>query len=55
MKRVKKFGVNLALKKSEESSKKGVVFVLSAVFERANFFHVRLLNAVFPTFDGYEV
>ena len=35
MKRVKKSGVILALKKSEESSEKGVVFVHSAVFERA--------------------
>ena len=35
MKRVKKFGVILALKKSEEPSEKRVVFVHTAVFERA--------------------
>ena len=36
MKRVKKFGVILALIKTEESSEKVVVFVHSAVFERVN-------------------
>ena len=35
MKRVKKFGVILALNKSEERREKRVVFVHSAVFERA--------------------
>ena len=35
MKRVKKFGAFLALRNSEKSSEKGVVFVHSAVFERA--------------------
>ena len=35
MKRVKKFGVILARNKSEERSEKRVVFVHTAVFERA--------------------
>ena len=35
MKRVKKFGVILALNKREERSKERVVFVHTAVFERA--------------------
>ena len=35
MKRVKNFGVILALNKSEERSEKRVVFVHTAVFERA--------------------
>ena len=35
MKRVNKFGVILVLKKSEEQSEKRVVFVHTAVFERA--------------------
>ena len=61
MKRVKKFGVILALNKSEERSEKRVVFVHTAVFERArnlcvkkfslseqNFFvHVLYFKAVF--------
>ena len=34
MKRVKKFGVILVLKKSEERSEKRVVFVHTAVFKR---------------------
>ena len=61
MKRVKKFGVILVLNKSEErSGRKRVVFVHTAVFERARnrcvknfpqserifFVHVRLLKAV---------
>ena len=64
MKRVKKFGVILVLNKIEERSKKRVVFVHAAVFERArnwcvkkfspnerNFFvHVRLLKAVLCNF-----
>ena len=35
MKRVKKYGMILELNKSEERSEKRVVFVHSAVFERA--------------------
>ena len=35
MKRVKKFGVILVVNKSEERSEKRVVFVHTAVFERA--------------------
>ena len=35
MKRVKKFGVILVVNKSEERSEKRVVFVQTAVFERA--------------------
>ena len=64
MKRVKKFGVILVLNKSEEQNKKSVVFVHTAVFERArnwcvkkfslserNFFiNARLLKAVFCNF-----
>ena len=65
MKRVKKFGVILALNKSEERSKKRVVFVHTAVFEReklmcekifskrAKFFvHVRHFEAVFIIYFG---
>ena len=69
MKRVKKFGMILALNKSEERSEKRVVFVHTAISERARnwcvikfslserkfFVHVRLLKAVFALFDGYEV
>ena len=69
MKRVKKFGVILALNKSEERSEKRVVFVHTAVFERArnwcvkkfslserNFFvHVRHFKAVFFIYFGWEV
>ena len=63
---VKKIGVLLVLNKSEERSEKRVVFVHTAVFERAknwcakkfsiseqNFFvHVRHLKAVFCNFWG---
>ena len=66
MKRVKKFGVILVLNKSEERSEKKVVFVHTAVFERArnwcvqkfspserNFFvHVRILKQFFFHFFG---
>ena len=64
MKQVKKFGVILVLNKSEKRSEKRVVFVHTAVFERARnwcvkkfflserifFVHVRLLKAVFCNF-----
>ena len=69
MKRVK-FGVILVLNKSEERSEKRVVFVLTAVFERARnwcvknfslsvqkFFCARAAfkSSFFATFDSYEV
>ena len=41
MKRVKKFGVILVLSKSEERSEKRVVFVHTAVFERAKNYCVK--------------
>ena len=62
---MKKFGVIMLLNKSEEWLEKKVVFVHTAVFERARscvkkfslserkfFVHERLLIAIFATFDG---
>ena len=67
--RVKKIEVILLLNQSEERREKKVVFVHTAVFERARnwcvekfflrdwifFVHVRFLKAVFCIFDCYEV